>query len=241
MTRALCRDCCEIVDGPVDACVKCGGARLLAHTRDRKPRHRPHRLRRLLRLGREARPAGACPRAADRRTCRRPRRGRHGLLHRPHLRGPFGHADVPGDRVVPARHRDPAGHGQVQARERADPRDLRVGDRYHRAAVAGRSLSRSDRRLSHRGTAGRRGAGDHRRPDRARDRHHGLDRPFLQQVPGQARLRAAEAARLLGHRPAPRPRTSWRRCRCARSTVSARSRRGAWRRAASRPSPTCRR
>ncbi len=31
MTRALCRDCCEIVDGPVDACVKCGGARLLAH------------------------------------------------------------------------------------------------------------------------------------------------------------------------------------------------------------------
>ena len=66
--------------------------------------------------------------------------------------------------------------------------------------------------------------------DRGRDRHHRLDRPLLQQVPGQARLRAGEAARLLGHRPAPRPRASWRRCRCARSTVSARSRRGAWRR-----------
>src|SRR3977135_4412409 len=31
MTRALCRDCCEIVEGPVDACVKGGGARLHAH------------------------------------------------------------------------------------------------------------------------------------------------------------------------------------------------------------------
>jgi DNA polymerase IV len=31
MTRALCRDCCEIVDGPVAACGRCGGSRLLAH------------------------------------------------------------------------------------------------------------------------------------------------------------------------------------------------------------------
>ena len=31
MTRALCRDCCEIVDGPADVCGRCGGARLLAH------------------------------------------------------------------------------------------------------------------------------------------------------------------------------------------------------------------
>ena len=36
---------------------------------------------------------------------------------------------------------------------------------------------------------------------RARGRHHRFDRPLVQQVPGQARLRAGEAARLLGHRP----------------------------------------
>ena len=32
MTRALCRDCCEIVDAPDEACARCGGARLVAHT-----------------------------------------------------------------------------------------------------------------------------------------------------------------------------------------------------------------
>ena len=31
MTRALCRDCCELVDGPAEACGRCGGTRLLAH------------------------------------------------------------------------------------------------------------------------------------------------------------------------------------------------------------------
>ena len=31
MTRALCRDCCEIGDGPAEACGRCGGTRLLAH------------------------------------------------------------------------------------------------------------------------------------------------------------------------------------------------------------------
>ena len=31
MTRALCRDCCEIVDAPDEACARCGGARLVAH------------------------------------------------------------------------------------------------------------------------------------------------------------------------------------------------------------------
>jgi DNA polymerase-4 len=31
MTRALCRDCCEMVDGPAVACCRCGGIRLLAH------------------------------------------------------------------------------------------------------------------------------------------------------------------------------------------------------------------
>lgn len=31
MTRALCRDCCEFVDGPIDVCVNCGGVRLVAH------------------------------------------------------------------------------------------------------------------------------------------------------------------------------------------------------------------
>jgi DNA polymerase-4 len=31
MTRALCRDCCGIVDGPAEVCARCGGTRLLAH------------------------------------------------------------------------------------------------------------------------------------------------------------------------------------------------------------------
>ena len=31
MTRALCRDCCEIVAGSAEACGGCGGTRLLAH------------------------------------------------------------------------------------------------------------------------------------------------------------------------------------------------------------------
>ena len=31
MTRALCRDCCEMVDVPDSACTGCGGARLFAH------------------------------------------------------------------------------------------------------------------------------------------------------------------------------------------------------------------
>lgn len=31
MTRALCRDCCEIVDGAAEICAACGGARLVLH------------------------------------------------------------------------------------------------------------------------------------------------------------------------------------------------------------------
>ena len=45
--------------------------------------------------------------------------------------------------------------------------------------------------------------------DRARDRHHRLGRPVLQQVPGQDRLRSRQAARLLGHRPGGGRRPSW--------------------------------
>lgn len=32
MTRALCRDCCEIVDGRDETCARCDGTRLVAHT-----------------------------------------------------------------------------------------------------------------------------------------------------------------------------------------------------------------
>lgn len=32
MTRALCRDCCEMIDAPDETCGRCGGARLVAHT-----------------------------------------------------------------------------------------------------------------------------------------------------------------------------------------------------------------
>ena len=31
MTRALCRDCCEIVDAPDEACARCSGSRLVGH------------------------------------------------------------------------------------------------------------------------------------------------------------------------------------------------------------------
>ena len=31
MTPSLCRDCCEIVDGPAEACGGCGGSAALAH------------------------------------------------------------------------------------------------------------------------------------------------------------------------------------------------------------------
>ncbi len=31
MTRALCRDCCEIVDGAPETCLRCGGRRVVAH------------------------------------------------------------------------------------------------------------------------------------------------------------------------------------------------------------------
>ena len=51
----------------------------------------------------------------------------------------------------------------------------------------------------HKGSAG----GKPRAPgaeDRAGDRHHGVDRPQPQQIPGQDRLRPQQAARLLGDR-----------------------------------------
>ena len=31
MTRALCRDCCEVVDAPDEACARCSGSRLVDH------------------------------------------------------------------------------------------------------------------------------------------------------------------------------------------------------------------
>jgi len=31
MTRILCRDCCQVFDGPAEICDRCGGRRLLAH------------------------------------------------------------------------------------------------------------------------------------------------------------------------------------------------------------------
>ncbi|HKD56987.1 MAG TPA: DNA polymerase IV, partial [Hyphomicrobiaceae bacterium] len=31
MTHVLCRDCCQVFDGPAEICDRCGGRRLLAH------------------------------------------------------------------------------------------------------------------------------------------------------------------------------------------------------------------
>ena len=111
----------------------------------------------------------------------------------------------------------------------------------HRARLARRGLSRPDRRLSHRGAAGREALA---RIARRIENEIGITVSIglvVQQVPGQARLRAARSRAASRSSAGPRRRPSWRRCRCARSTASARSPRGAWRRAASRPSPTCRR
>ena len=77
---------------------------------------------------------------------------------------------------------------------------LRRADAAGAAAVAGRGLDRPGR---HRAAA-RRAAGADAGPaagrDRARGRHHRLDRPGRQQVPGQDRLRPRQAARLRGDR-----------------------------------------
>ena len=119
------------------------------------------------------------------------------LLHRAHLRRAFGDADVQGAQALPARHRHPAGHGQVRRRR---PRGARADAR---ADAAGRAAL--DRRGVH-GPGRHRAAARHeRRQGRWRalprkvereHRHHGLDRARRQQVPGQDRLRSRQAARL---------------------------------------------
>ena len=74
-------------------------------------------------------------------------------------------------------------------------------DAAGRAALDRRGLSRPLRDR----TPAWRGAGRQPGPpcpaDRERDRHHGFDRPLLQQVPRQGRLGSGKAARVLGDRP----------------------------------------
>ena len=106
MTRALCRDCCEIVDAPHAACGRCGGARLVAHAEIEslgiahidcdafyasvEKRDRPELAREPLIVGHAGGRGVVVTACYIARTVRRP----------------LGHADVPGAGAVPARHGD---------------------------------------------------------------------------------------------------------------------------------------
>jgi hypothetical protein len=138
-------------------------------------RHRPCRLRRLLCGDREARQPLAARPAPDRR--RRPsRRRRHRLLHRPHLRGAIGDADVRGAAAVSPCGGGAPGHGEIWPRR---PRGARHDARPHPAGGAvidRRSVSRSRRHRAPARHAAGKGAGAVRPQGRAGDRHHRLDR-----------------------------------------------------------------
>src|SRR5204863_200583 len=72
-------------------------------------------------------------------------RGVGGLLHRAHLRGALGDADVQGARTVPVCNRDPARHGEIcPGRSRGAPCHARA-DAAGRAAVDRRGISGSFR------------------------------------------------------------------------------------------------
>ena len=73
-----------------------------------------------------------------------------------------------------------------------------------------------------------------------RDRHHRLGRAQLQQVPGQARLRSRQAARLRGDRPGRSQERSCATSPSASSAASARRLQAGWPRTASPTSPSCR-
>ncbi len=176
MPYAVCRDCSAIQDSAVAPMRRLRVGPAGRPCRVARPRHRPHRLRCLLRLRRETRRSNPGRPAADRRARGRARRGHDRLLSRPHLRRALGDADVPGAGAVPGRGGAAAKHGQVQARERGDPRHLPVGHAAGRAGFAGRGLSRPDRRASHHGTDSGAGAGRDRPAYRERGRHHRVDR-----------------------------------------------------------------
>ena len=197
---SFCRDCLADVPDHATALSGLPLAAPGASSRARQAHHRACRLRRLLRHDREARRPDARRQAGGGRR-RQARRGSGGLLYRPHLRHPLGHADVRGQAPLPAGGRGQAEHGEIcRGRPRRAPGHARP-DAAGRAAVDRRSLSRSFRHRAPARSPGRQGAGAFRARGRARFRHHHLDRSRRQQIPRQDRLRSRQAARLCGARP----------------------------------------
>ena len=107
----FCRDCFAEAAEARRAARPAARRALIRHAQLNALVDRACRLRRLLCGDREARQSFAQRQAADHRR-RQARRGLDRLLHRPHLRRPFGDADVQGAQALPGRGRHPARHGR---------------------------------------------------------------------------------------------------------------------------------
>ena len=240
MTRALCRDCCEIVDAASAACGRCGGARLVAHA--------------------EIESLGIAHIDCDAFYASVEKRDRPELAREPLI---VGHAGGRGvvvtacyiARTFGARSAMPmfqalelCPHATVIAPDMGKYK--RVSEEIRTIFAAATSivepvsldeayLDLTDDYRTEAPPAAEAlaliAAGSRRRS--ASPCRSGY--PATSSWPSSPRSWKSRAA----SRPSagPRRRRSWRRCRCARSTVSARSRPGAWKPAVLPPSPTCRR
>ena len=136
------------------------------------------RLRRLLCRGRKARQSGFEGQASDHR--RRQARCRvHGMLHRPHTRRAFGHADVQGAGGLSRCDRAEARYGKVCPRRARDSRDDAGAHPPCRTDLHRRSVPRPCRHRTAAWSACRQGAGAFRPRCRKGDRGHHLGRTFL--------------------------------------------------------------
>ena len=106
----------------------------------------PRRHGRLLRIGRAAGQSGSPRQAGRRRRIPRARRRGGGELRSPQVRRPVGDAVGDGEAAVPGPDLREAALRGLQGGLAADPRDLRRAHADHRAAVAGRGLSRRHRK-----------------------------------------------------------------------------------------------
>ena len=113
-------------------------------------------------------------------------------------------------------------------------------DAAGRAAVDRRGLSRSVRDRAASRHDARKGACAVCARRGEANRHHRLDRTFLQQIPRQGRLRPRQAARICRAGRQARRKLSLLPSRSASSSASARSARRGWRATAFTISPTCR-
>ena len=145
------------------------------------------RLRRLLCLGRKARSPRISRPTGDRRGwCAR--RRHHLLLHRPHLWGSLGHADVQGPEGLPASYRHQSRLFEVSRREPAHHgHDARL-DSPGAATVTGRGLDGSVWHRAVAWRASRRHPGPVAGPRGGRGRDHRFHRTGTEQVPSEDRV-----------------------------------------------------